>query len=177
MWLMCLMLAIRDIHDILWVSEKGLKTSPSHLSSCQLCCCVSLSLCQRQTHGIDVIGILLLKTRIQSSMSLSRRLVNLGLPTVISCVGLVELRYEIEKGLRAVYPSARKRLLSDQSWWRWLFWPGPIYWDINFVLKCLPAHCVINRNIALLLTRCWSMGQLNHSQSANLIRIYFQSSV
>ena len=21
------------------------------------------------------------------------------------------------------------------------FWPEPIYWDINFVLKCLPAHC------------------------------------
>ena len=30
-------LAIRDIRDILRVSEKGLKTSPSHLSSCQLC--------------------------------------------------------------------------------------------------------------------------------------------
>ena len=21
------------------------------------------------------------------------------------------------------------------------FWPDPIYWDINFVLECLPAHC------------------------------------
>ena len=23
-----------------------------------------------------------------------------------------------------------------------LFWPEPIYWDTNFVLKCLPAQCV-----------------------------------
>ena len=22
------------------------------------------------------------------------------------------------------------------------FWPEPIYWDINFVLRCLPAQCV-----------------------------------
>ena len=24
----------------------------------------------------------------------------------------------------------------------WLFWPEPIYWDINFVLKCLPARAM-----------------------------------
>ena len=26
-----------------------------------------------------------------------------------------------------------------------LFWPEPIYWDINFVLKCLTAHCEAHR--------------------------------
>ena len=28
-----------------------------------------------------------------------------------------------------------------ESSFQTVFWPEQIYWDINFVLKCLPAHC------------------------------------
>ena len=36
------------------------------------------------------------------------------------------------------------------------FWPEPIYWDINFVLKCLPAQCdLLASSIALQVTQPW----------------------
>ena len=27
------------------------------------------------------------------------------------------------------------------------FWPEPIYWNINFVLKCLPAQCDVDVDV------------------------------
>ena len=40
------------------------------------------------------------------------------------------------------------------------FWPEPIYWDINFVLKCLPAQCVTIFNLDQHSTQGNYLGQI-----------------